>query len=62
LPGVPVIWGLVIGWWITPPVHYGETITAAKIERTTAAVIDLKAFAALEVAPIRKTGSDRRTA
>jgi hypothetical protein len=55
------IWGLVIGWLITPPVNYGEAITAANIERTTAAVIDLDALAALEVAPIRKTGSDRRT-
>ena len=55
------IWGLVIGWLITPPVNYGEDITAANIERTTAAVIDLDAFAAMEVAPIRKTGSDRRT-
>ena len=38
------IWGLVIGWLITPPVNYGEEITAANIERTTAAVIDLDAF------------------
>ena len=53
------IWGLVIGWLITPPANYGEDITAANIERTTAAVIDLDAFAALEVAPMRKIGSDR---
>ena len=38
------IWGLIIGWLITPPVNYGEEITTANIERTTAAVIDLDAF------------------
>jgi len=47
------IWGLVIGWLITPPVNYGEEVTAANIERTTAAVIDLDAFSALRARGVR---------
>lgn len=43
-----VIWGLVIGWLITPPVNYGERITAANIARLVAAVEDLECFRALE--------------
>lgn len=50
------IWGLVIGWLITPPVNYGVPITAANIQRTTDAIIDLDAFAALEMEPIRRAG------
>jgi hypothetical protein len=44
----------VIGWLITPPVNYGVPITAANIQRTTDAIIDLDAFAALEMEPIRR--------
>ncbi len=47
---VAALWGLVIGWLITPPVNYGETITTANLERLTQAVIDLDAFAALDPA------------
>jgi hypothetical protein len=49
------IWGLVIGWLITPPVNYGIEVTAANVERLAQAVIDLEAFAALEELPIRNT-------
>jgi hypothetical protein len=42
-----VIWGLVIGWLITPPENYGTAITVANTERMVAAVADLDAFAAL---------------
>jgi hypothetical protein len=48
------IWGLVIGWLITPPVNYGVPITAANIQRTTDAIID--AFAALGMKPSRRAG------
>ncbi len=41
------LWGLVIGWLITPPVNYGEAITRANLERLTQAVIDLDAFGTL---------------
>jgi hypothetical protein len=50
------IWGLVIGWLITPPVNYGVPITAANIQRTTDAIIDLDAFAALGMKPSRRAG------
>jgi aminoglycoside phosphotransferase (APT) family kinase protein len=39
-----VIWGLVIGWLITPPVNYGPAITDANVARTAAAVRDLDPF------------------
>ncbi len=42
-----VIWGLVIGWLITPPENYGTAITIANTERMVAAVADLDAIAAL---------------
>jgi aminoglycoside phosphotransferase (APT) family kinase protein len=38
------IWGLVIGWLITPPVNYGVEITAANISRMVAATVDLASF------------------
>jgi len=41
------IWGLVIGWLITPPANYGQEITAANIQRMVAAVQDLETFKAL---------------
>ncbi len=41
------IWGLVIGWLITPPTNYGEAITRANLERLVAAVQDLESVAAL---------------
>ena len=40
------IWGLVIGWLITPPVNYGVEITEANISRLVAATIDLASFEA----------------
>ena len=40
-----VIWGLVIGWLITPPENYGEPITRANIERIVTAALDLESFA-----------------
>ncbi len=42
-----VIWGLVIGWLITPPSNYGEAITTANLERLVAAVQDLESIDAL---------------
>lgn len=41
------IWGLMIGWMITPFENYGERITRANLERLTAAVEDLETFAVL---------------
>ena len=41
------IWGLVIGWLITPTENYGEAITAANIARLVSAVQDLETLAAL---------------
>ena len=41
------IWGLVIGWLITPTENYGEEITAANISRLVTAVQDLETFEAL---------------
>jgi aminoglycoside phosphotransferase (APT) family kinase protein len=40
------IWGLVIGWLITPPVNYGVEITTANISRMVDATIDLASFEA----------------
>lgn len=42
-----VIWGLVIGWLITPPVNYGPEITNANLSRLVTACQDLESFAAL---------------
>ncbi len=41
------IWGLVIGWLITPTENYGEAITAENISRMVAAVEDLETLEAL---------------
>lgn len=41
------MWGLVIGWLITPPQNYGEAITRGNLERLVAAVEDLGTIAAL---------------
>ncbi|TFH23400.1 MAG: DUF1679 domain-containing protein [Myxococcales bacterium] len=41
------IWGLVLGWLITPPGNYGEAVTSTNIARLVAAVEDLQTFAAL---------------
>jgi hypothetical protein len=41
------VWGLVIGWLITPPQNYGEAITAENILRLVTAVRDLESFRAL---------------
>ncbi len=41
------IWGLVIGWLITPTENYGEAITAANISRLVNAVQDLETLEAL---------------
>lgn len=42
-----VVWGLVIGWLITPPENYGEAVTVANTERMVAAVADLDALSIL---------------
>lgn len=42
------VWGLVIGWLITPPQNYGEEITAENILRLVTAVRDLESFRALD--------------
>ncbi|MDH3212867.1 MAG: ecdysteroid 22-kinase family protein [Myxococcales bacterium] len=39
-----VLWGLVIGWLITPPVNYGPAITEANLSRLVTACEDLEAF------------------
>ena len=41
------IWGLVIGWLITPPVNYGVPITKANIARMVTATMDLRSFEAV---------------
>ena len=43
------IWGLVIGWLITPPQNYGKDITAANISKMVSAMIDLQTLDALKV-------------
>jgi len=43
------IWGLVIGWLITPPANYGQEITAANIHRMVTAVQDLETLKAISV-------------
>ncbi len=43
-----VVWGIVIGWLITPPQNYGEAITAANIRRLVTAALDLETFAVVE--------------
>lgn len=42
------IWGLVIGWLITPTENYGQEITAANISRLVTAVQDLETLQALD--------------
>lgn len=42
------IWGLVIGWLITPTENYGEAITAANLDRLVTAVQDLETLRALD--------------
>lgn len=42
-----VVWGLVIGWLITPPRNYGEAITTANLTRLVTAAQDLETFRAL---------------
>lgn len=42
-----MIWGLVIGWLITPPVNYGPEITDANVSRLVIACEDLESFSAL---------------
>lgn len=42
------IWGLVIGWLITPTENYGEAITEANIRRLVTAVQDLETLRALD--------------
>jgi len=42
------IWGLVIGWLITPPQNYGEEITSANIKKMVTAMIDLKTLESLD--------------
>lgn len=43
-----VVWGLVIGWLITPPQNYGQAITEANIRRQVTALQDLESFQAIE--------------
>jgi len=39
-----MLWGLVIGWLITPPVNYGRAITDANVSRMVEACRDLDPF------------------
>jgi hypothetical protein len=43
-----IIWGIVIGWLITPPVNYGEAITSANIARLVDAALDVDSLGALQ--------------
>ena len=42
-----MIWGLVIGWLITPPVNDGVPISVANISRLVSAADDLESFRAI---------------
>jgi len=42
-----MIWGLVIGWLITPPQNYGVEITRANISKLVSAMQDLDTLAAI---------------
>jgi hypothetical protein len=42
-----VVWGLVIGWLITPPENYGQEITATNVSRLVTAARNLETFRAL---------------
>ncbi|MFA4836104.1 MAG: phosphotransferase [Dehalococcoidia bacterium] len=42
-----IVWGIVIGWLITPPQNYGQAITAANLSRLVTAALDLETFQAL---------------
>ena len=48
-----VLWGLVIGWLITPPENYGPEITAANTMRMVTAVEDFDALGAIAEGPPR---------
>ena len=39
-----IMWGLFIGWLITPPANYGEAITTANIQKLVHTCIDLDSF------------------
>ena len=41
------LWGLLIGWLITPPANYGEAITVANLSRTVTALQDLETLEAI---------------
>lgn len=41
------LWGLMIGWLITPPANYGEAITVANLARTVTALQDLETLEAI---------------
>jgi len=41
---ITAVWGLVIGWLITPPQNYGEAITFANIQRLAQACQDFDTF------------------
>lgn len=48
-----VLWGLVIGWLVTPPANYGVDVTVATTQRMVEAVRDLDALAAIAAGPPR---------
>lgn len=39
-----IMWGLFIGWLITPPANYGEEITSANIRKLVQTCLDLDSF------------------
>ncbi len=49
-----VLWGLVIGWLITPPENYGLEITVANTRRMVSAVGDLDALGAIAEGSARR--------
>jgi len=47
---IAALWGLVIGWLITPPQNYGVEVTTAYLQRLCAAVEDLETLSAIDAA------------
>lgn len=45
---VAALWGLVIGWLITPPDNYGWEVTAANLDRVSSAAVELGTVPLLE--------------
>ncbi|WP_131747720.1 phosphotransferase [Frankia sp. Cppng1_Ct_nod] len=42
-----IVWGVVVGWVMTPPTHHGQALISANLERCVTAATDLGSFAAV---------------